>query len=37
MSNTYTLDMGYKSYRTTCDVPELVLGAVKQGLIFIPI
>ena len=33
----YILDMGYKGYRTGCDVPYLVTEAIKNGVNFIPI
>lgn len=33
----YVLDMGYKNYRTKCDVPELVTEALHKGINFIPI
>ena len=33
----YYLDMGYKGYRTKCDVPKLVAQAIKNGINFIGI
>ena len=33
----YNLDMGYKSYRTRCDVPDLIGKALKDGIPFITI
>jgi hypothetical protein len=33
----YYLDMGYKGYRTKCDVPDLIYNAVKNGINFIGI
>lgn len=33
----YYLDMGYKGYRTKCDVPMLVAQAIRNGINFIGI
>ena len=33
----YILDMGYKSYRTTCDVPDLIGKSAGRGSSFIGI